>query len=128
MPELPSGIIRPYVDGLIGLNYLYTSSRAEYDSQYYPEPPQSLPSTTNQFDLAFSYGGSAGFLIQLTEWAAQDGTPGRLLLDFKLRYLFGGEAEYLRRGTAYEYVDGRLPAEYSTTNILLPQLGVSVRF
>lgn len=126
--EMPAGAFKPYVDGLIGLSYLFTSSRAEYDHPNNHEPPSSLPSTTNQFDLAFSYGGSAGFLLQLTEWTEQSGSTGRLFLDLKIRYLFGGEAEYLRRGTAYDYVDGLIPPERSKTNILLPQIGLTVQF
>lgn len=121
--EVPAGAFRPYVDGLVGLSYLFTSSRLEHDYT-----GEDLPSTTNHFDITFSYGGSAGFLLQLTEWTAQDGSLGRLFLDMKVRYLFGGEAEYLRRGTVYEFLDGVLPPERSKTNILLPQIGISVQF
>jgi hypothetical protein len=52
------------------------------------------------------------------------------MLDARVRYLFGTEAAFVRRGDVRELADGTLVVQprRTRTNMLLPQLGISVRF
>jgi len=86
-----TGTVRPYVEGLFGGAYLFTSTsiQSEWDNE-------EIASSTNFDDFTWSYGGSAGLLIKLTENA---GDVSTLYLDLKARYLFGTRAEYLAEGS-----------------------------
>ena len=59
-----------------------------------------------------------------------DGRPFEVFVDARLRYLFGGEAKYLREGDIEADADGDPIFRYteSRTDVLLPQLGLTVRF
>jgi len=90
--------IQPYVEGLIGFNYLWTESRIQDVDDYDEE--DEIASQTHFDDFALNYGGGFGLLIKLTSFEMDEGSAkeGDLYLDFKVRYLFGGEAEYLKEG------------------------------
>lgn len=49
------------------------------------------------------YGAGFGMLINLKTFKLDDESPsrkhGRLMLDFRVRYMFGGEIEYLKEGS-----------------------------
>jgi hypothetical protein len=114
-----SGLIRPYVDGLIGLKYLWTqTSISDVDGD---EP---FASDTNLSDTSFSYGIGGGLQIPLTK-----GPESRLMLDTGVRYLRGGRAEYLRKGSIRE-VNGSVVYDVlsSRTDALAVQVGVIFRF
>jgi len=89
--------IQPYVEGLVGFNYLWTESKIE-DLDDYDE--EDIASQTHFDDFAWNYGGGFGLLIKLTSFDMDEGSSkeGDLFLDLKVRYLFGGEAEYLKEG------------------------------
>ncbi|MCH8568163.1 MAG: porin family protein [Balneolales bacterium] len=113
----PSPFFRPYIDGLVGFNYLYTESTVTSRGSQ-----EQVFSDTNFDDFAFSYGIGAGARVQV--W---DGTPlgqGRVYLNFGARYMLGNEAEYLRPGSNQSGQFVLEPAR-STTNLLSFQLGVS---
>jgi hypothetical protein len=123
----PSGTVRPYGDAFLGMSYLYTDSRVRDVDQNRPD----LASSTNFDDLAFSYGVGGG--LQATAYRGvtqEEGRPYEVAIDARLRYVFGSEAEYLKRGSIREDVDGRLTfdVERSRTDLLLPQIGVTLRF
>jgi hypothetical protein len=122
-PDL--GIFRPYVDGLVGFNYLWTESRIED-----VRSDQSVFTSTNFSDFAFSYGGAAGFMVNVYDTASDQGRPVRVMVDARLRYLRGSEAEYLKAGSIREDQQGNLitTSERSRTDMLIPQVGVTVRF
>ncbi len=124
--QQPSGTFRPYADGLIGLSYLFTESRIQDTSGQRPD----IASTTNFDDVTFSFGAGAGFQATLLDQVSEEGRRTQLALDVSLRYLRGGEAEYLRRGSIREGQDGSLiyDIERSRTDLLLPQVGVVFRF
>lgn len=88
---LPTGSIRPYVQGLFGGEYLYTKTSVKNESN-----DEEFAGSTNFDDWAWSYGVGGGFLVFL------GGDPvtemGAIYLDIKGRYLFGSEAEYLKEG------------------------------
>jgi len=88
---LPSGRIRPYLQGLFGGQYLFTETSVKNESN-----EEEFASSTNYDDWAWSYGAGGGISILLA------GDPvtevGAIYLDFKGRYLFGSKAEYLKEG------------------------------
>jgi len=90
--------IQPYVEGLIGFNYLWTESKIEDIDDY--EEDDEIASQTHFDDFAWNYGGGFGLLIKLKSFDMDEESEkdGGLFLDLKVRYLFGGEAEYLREG------------------------------
>lgn len=84
------GRIRPYLEGLFGGSYLFTETSIK--SQDYSE----VASSTNLEDFAWSSGGGAGIMIQITN---EDEQGTSIFLDIKGRYLMGTEAEYLKEGS-----------------------------
>lgn len=114
----PSGRIRPYIQGLFGGEYLYTqtSVSGEYNQE-------TIASSTNYDDWAWSYGAGAGILVLL------GGDPvteiGAIYLDLKGRYLFGSETTYLKEGDM-EVISGKVyytPSE-SKTDMLTIHAGI----
>lgn len=122
----PSGAVRPYADGLVGLSYFYTESRIESVHRDRPE----LVSSTNYDDFAFSYGFAGGLQASLMHGRNDRGRPFEVVLDARLRYLAGGVAEYLKRGSIRQDNGGDLiyDVERSRTDLLLPQVGLTFRF
>lgn len=114
------GNVRPYLDGLIGFKYLFTDTRIR--SEFSDE---TIARTTNFSDYTFSYGLGGGVQILL----AGSGSGRQILLDGKVRYLRGSEAEYLRRGSIRR-VNGAVLFDTlsSRTDVLTTQIGVTFRF
>lgn len=117
---MPTGRIRPYIQGLFGGNYLYTqtSVSGEYGQE-------NIASTTNFEDWAWSYGVGGGIAILL------GGDPvteqGAVYLDLKGRYLFGSEADYLKEGSI-QIINSRVfynPSQ-SKTDLLTLHAGVRI--
>lgn len=97
----PAGEIRPYFEGAIGFNYLYTETTIENTDSYLEEP---IARSTNFDDFAFSYGVGAGLLIELHSYPVIDILEGttrieRIMLNLMGRYKAGGTAEYLKKGS-----------------------------
>ena len=115
------GSIRPYVDGLIGLKYLVTSTSLSGD-----ETHETVASEIDSGDTALSYGVGGGVQFLLT---GRKGRPVELLLDIGARYLRGGQAEYLRKGSI-TYVDDIIIYNVlrSNTDMFVPKIGLAVRF
>jgi hypothetical protein len=117
--EVPAPIVRPYIDGLIGFNYLFTETKIQ-DSQDYDE----IASDTNFDDWAFSYGFGPGIKFKV-----YDSPVNRVYINLKTRYLFGSEASYLQPGSI-EVNNGRLTFNESTskTDMLTIHLGATFKF
>ena len=97
----PAGDVRPYFEGAIGFNYLYTETTIENTDSYLEEP---IARSTNFDDFAFSYGAGAGLLIELHSYPVTDILEGttqieRIMLNLMGRYKAGGSAEYLKKGS-----------------------------
>lgn len=110
-----SGSVVTYLEVLAGVNYLSTSY--EYYDEYWDE----YTSEVEFQDITVAAGAGAGLCMQLGRGPKRmnrDGKP--TYLDFKVRYVFGGYANYLR-----EAGDGSLFPEHSRTNVLTVQLGLS---
>jgi hypothetical protein len=150
-------VVQPYVEGLIGLHYLSTTTSVSDQG----DDDEPIASTKQLSDFAFSYGLGAG--IRLRVWRPSPGseledyipddegeatweiadeeTPAGaeeeggedkgkvesvgLFLD--IRYLRGGEADYLREGSI-QIDNGRVRYDVrrSRTDIMIMRVGVSV--
>lgn len=118
------GALRPYVDGLYGFNYLYT--RTSLQDRF----DEELIGTTNHDDVSLSYGFGAGMDIRLHNGPiGEDKKPGQVYLTLGIRYLLGGEAEYLREG---DIDRGPGYVEFTTTrsriDMFQPRIGVTIAF
>ncbi len=117
---LPTGSIRPYVQGLFGGQYLFTETSVKNENNN-----EEFASSNNYEDWAWSYGAGGGISILLS------GDPvtevGAIYLDLKGRYLFGSRAEYLKEGSVE--VNGQNVTYHpskSKTDILTIHAGVRI--
>ena len=88
-------MFRPYLDGLIGMHYFFTETQVRDEDDFVEEP---IASTTNQSDIAFSYGAGGGVMF-LVHQKREGSKSTEVLIDFRVRYLLGGEATYLKEGS-----------------------------
>ena len=119
------GKVRPYLDGLVGLNYLTTdTSVGDHDDW-----DDDSISSNNLNDLALSYGMGGGVMISLVDFInARDGRRVMSLdLDLGVRYLKGGEAEYLREGSIHRG-DGEVTYDVSRSRTDLLKINIGVTF
>ena len=121
----PYGTFRPYLEGLIGGSYIYTETtiRSRGDDD--------VASSTNFDDFAWSYGGGAGLLIQVTPFDWASSFAGSIHIDLKARYLFGTEAEYLAEGSiTVDQNNGNVYYDImkSKTDLLTFHIGVTAYF
>jgi hypothetical protein len=116
---LPTGRIRPYLQGLFGGQYLFTETSVKNENN-----SQEFASSTNYEDWAWSYGAGGGISILLS------GDPvteiGAIYLDLKGRYLFGSEAEYLKEGSV-EVIGQQVTYHPSKSKIDLLTIHAGVR-
>jgi hypothetical protein len=118
-----SGMFRPYIQGMVGFNYLFTETKIENINV----PGEEVASSNNLSDGAFSYGAGAGLMVYV--YSPEDGSISGLFVELGARYVFGAEAEYLKEGSIRN-VDGRVAYDIlrSRTDLLVFQIGASVRF
>ncbi|HYJ80411.1 MAG TPA: hypothetical protein VEW03_12440 [Longimicrobiaceae bacterium] len=118
-PQLgaPTGVVRPYVNGFVGVSYIFTSSAVEGSSSAEP-----FANTTNFDDASFSYGGGGGVYVPVRRG------PSPISIDAGLTYRRSGRAEYLLEGGITDNPDGSvtLSPVRSETDLLVFYLGVSV--
>lgn len=131
---------QPYCEGLIGLKHFSTktamSSNNCVDNLETDHDDCEIASSTNASDFVFSYGWGVGLDIELTQINNKNNTTNQSTLYFFIngRYLWGGEAQYLKEG-GIEYSDpndGPVQAYYnwqtSTTDIMQFVLGLGLKF
>jgi len=114
---MPTGAVRPYVNGFAGVSYIFTESSVGGSSD-----GESFASTTNYDDASFAYGGGAGLYIPLSH------RRHPMSLDAGVSYRHNGSAQYLREGDITDNPDGSITLHpvFSETNLLTFHLGVSV--
>lgn len=116
-----NSVFRPYVEGLFGVNYLYTQSVVRNRSG-----GDEIASDINMDDFTPAYGIGAGF--QYLVWDGQQVYGSLMYLNLQVRYIRGGSAEYVRPGT----IDtSGLAAQFETaesrTDTAYVQVGMSIR-
>ena len=113
--------VRPYLEGLFGGAYLFTTTKVE--SKY---SGQNVFESTNLDAFTWSYGFGGGLLIKLKDGL---GSVSSLFLDLKARYIFGSEAKYLTENDV-EIYNGRAyyNVQKSKTDLLTINLGVVAYF
>ena len=122
---MPSGPIQPYGDGLIGFNYLFTETSIK-DAD---DPSEEVASSYNRTDAAFAYGFGGGVMFRVYSGMMQKDRPIHIFLDCGLRYIWGGEAEYLKEGSIAR-VNGAVVYDFlqSRTDLMRLHVGVMGRF
>ena len=113
------GTVRPYVEGRVGFNYLFTQTSVEGS-----DSALDIARTTNFSDVAPSIGAGAGVAVALVDWS-----EGRFGLDIGVRYVYGGRLDYLIPGSrGFDDGVGGLEHRRSRTDLFLVRLGVSLEF
>lgn len=131
----PLGPFVPYLEGLVGLNYLYTETSIKDEDD---PGNDEIASSKNFEDTAFSYGGGVGMLLRVygakhqarrLDSSDKDAKLHSVYINLTLRYMKGGEAEYLKKG-GREIVDGRVIFDVlqSNTDMLMAKIGIELAF
>jgi hypothetical protein len=126
----PVGVVRPYIDGLVGFNYLFTQTKIKNEGL-----GDEIATSTNFDDITLSYGGGGGIQFQVYHRGRQQmserGKPKLqgVLIDLRVRYLAGGKAEYLKEGSIKrENSSISYDVQESRTDLLYFQIGAVVVF
>ena len=113
-----AGRVRPYAEGLLGFSYVFTETAVDLGYE------GGGVSTTHLGDYAPSFGAGGGVTIGLGSWST-----GRLGLDIGLRYLTGGEVDYLTQGELQRDETGvTFEPTRSLPTLFGVQLGITVDF
>ncbi len=122
------GAVRPYADGLIGFNYLFTKTAIKNASN-----DEEVASSTNFDDTTINYGGGGGLMFVVYTGKKAE-TPGKsdvknVMIDVGVRYMAGGEARYLKKGSIRRE-EGRVRyrVSESKTDLVTIRIGAAVEF
>ena len=126
-----SGVVRPFVEGVFGIQGLVTTSSVSDD---YGHGESSIASTTNHSDVVMGYGAGAGLTIQLFENTTIDTMECEpqlrsVTLELRGRYTSSEEGEYLVNG-AIRRSGGQISCTPSRSRVDMLALyaGVAVNF
>lgn len=116
--QSPRGRWRPYVDGLVGFDYIYTETSLAGDActDSYCDGIKA----TNSSDVVPSVGAGTGIIVDI-------GRPGGFRLDASVRYLWGGKARYLTEG-AIHTVGGEAVLDVSRSRTDMVTIGFGLSF
>ena len=123
----PQGDFRPYIEGLAGLNHLWTETSL-YDSDHSGD--DDFASAVNISDTTMSYGAGAGIQFTVLKALRQSG-ENSFALDVELgaRYIYGGRAEYLKEGSiSRENSEVTYDLLESATSLISARAGFCFRF
>jgi hypothetical protein len=147
------GFFQPYLEGLIGFNYLWTSTSVHDQG----DESEEIASTKHLSDVVLSYGATAGVMFRVwgpprdfeppTKLEVPEHPYGGAQVDtvsvpekledsvslesvgifLDVMYLRGGEADYLREGSI-QVQDGRVKYDvrHSRTDIVIVRIGISL--
>lgn len=124
--QSPKGKIRPYLDGLVGFNYLWTETGVYNRGGFNWEIARDV----NFSDWTWSLGLGGGLMLPIYEKKRDKKSgPFALFLDFGARYLKGGRAEYLKEGSIVQ-VNEHVTYEIneSSTDLIIIRAGLSFAF
>jgi hypothetical protein len=121
------GPIELYGDAVLGFNYMYTETGINGTGI----SDEDVVRHTNFDDAALAYGGGGGVMVPVfTRKKLSEGQkPLQVLIDGGVRYLKGGEAEYLKKGSIRrEGTTVTFDTLKSETDLLKVHVGLVVRF
>jgi len=120
------GPFRPYVEALVGFNYLFTYTSVHDEGDWSGD----IATTTNFNDWGFIFGAGAGAIIRALEFRSLQGRSlFSLHVEVGARYLMGGTAEYLREGSIRrEHGSLRYETFRSDADLLKTHFGIVFRF
>lgn len=117
------GNIRPYLELLLGGSYIYTETNVNSSGS------EDVASSTNFSDWAWNYGAGGGVQIKLASFNDPLDKASSIFLDFKVRYLYGTAAEYLKEGSIIiSHGQVIYDVSKSKTDLLTVNLGAVVYF
>lgn len=122
--EAPYGFMRPFIEGSMGFNYLYTETSLidDYDEE-------EIASNVNYDYITTNVGLGGGLKINLYQGFNENGHFQRISLVMKAKYMLGGNASYLREGDLVRngnFVD--LNIRESRTDLATFNIGVAFNF
>ncbi|MFP4527972.1 MAG: hypothetical protein ACLFQX_05435 [Candidatus Kapaibacterium sp.] len=86
------GPILPYLDFLVGGNFLWT--RSSIDLEDYYDDDSDLSSNYVTFDASWSFGIGIGAMIKISNYGDDENSDNGLYLNGGVRAMFGTSAEY----------------------------------
>ena len=116
----------PYVEALVGFNYLFTYTSVNDDGDW----SEDIATTTNFDDWAFTFGAGAGAVVRALEIRSRQGRSlFSLNMEIGVRYFKGRAAEYLKEGSIRRE-HGSLIYEplMSDTDLVKTHIGIVFRF
>lgn len=128
--QYPTPFIIPYIDGLLGGSFFSTSTESKSQNST-GNQSDVIASSTNQSDFTYSIGYGAGLMANVynTEYEGKDLS---IWVDLKVRYLKGGDAEYLQSADDIYYNQTAKKWETKTTksgtSMNVWYIGVAVKF
>ncbi len=122
--ESPHGVMRPFIEGSVGFNYLYTETALvdDYDDE-------NIARDVNHDHITTNTGIGGGLKINLYEGFDDDGDFYGISLMVKAKYMLGGNASYLREGDLVrngDFID--LNIRESRTDLTTFNIGVAFNF
>ncbi len=121
-----TGTLRPYLDGLVGFNYIWTITAVK--SYRYGEM-HNIASSNIQNDFALSWGGGGGVMIRMFSKKRKGNSPFVIYIDLGAHYVWSREAEYMKEGSIYVENDQVFYDIYrSTTDLITGHIGVTFAF
>jgi hypothetical protein len=121
------GSFRPYIDALAGVNYFWTETSLEDDDW----DGEEITLDVNHDDVAFTYGLGGGVMIKFAEIRSGEGKTHvtELFVDLRVRYIFGGRLQYLRKGSVIiEDQQVTYLVYESRSNLFTLQIGLGMNF
>ncbi|MBD3236068.1 MAG: hypothetical protein GF330_05150 [Candidatus Eisenbacteria bacterium] len=135
------GVVRPFLDGLVGFKNFRTTTRIESEEGFEDE---TVAESTNSDDTALSYGIGGGLQVRVHsktvpcgEAEKQAAEAGELFAGGQFNiyvtggawYLLGGEAEYLKEGSIRRENGAVIyDLSKSSTDVLMIYLGVTLSY
>jgi opacity protein-like surface antigen len=119
-----NSLLRPYLDLLFGGAYLFTETKIVSTRNN-----EEVTTDTNFDDFAWSYGAGAGLMYKVF---TDKENGSEIFLDFKVRYIYGSDAKYLKEGDVR--ISNSFPpivtynTRQSKTDLLNAQFGVQAYF
>jgi hypothetical protein len=115
--SIPTGLIRPYVNGGIAAQIFYTESSVDGDDSNY-----DFATTTNQQDWTSTWVAGGGVSVPIYT------NKMSVLIDAGVQYFGSGHARYLRPGSIEDLPNSqiRITQFESATHLMLVHLGVKL--